>query len=99
MPVRNKAAIINEVAEVTGSSKAATERMLAAFQNAIVTAVAAGEEVKLTGFVAFAPAVRPARSIRHPQSGEPLEVPEARTVRIRPLKNFRDAVTEPTDED
>lgn len=98
MPVRNKAAIINEVAEATGQSKAATERFLIALQNTIIGAVAGGEEVKLTGFAAFAPSVRLARTIRHPQTGDMLDVPEAKTVRIRPLKNFRDAVTGLTDE-
>lgn len=93
MSVLNKAALINEVAEATGNTKAATERFLVAFQDSVVGAVARGEEVKLTGFAAFAPVTRSARVMKNPRTGEDLNVPEAKTVRIRPLKHFRDAVS------
>lgn len=99
MSVLNKTALINEVAEATGSSKAATERFLASFQDSIIAAVARGEEVKLTGFAAFAPVTRAARVMKNPRTGEPLDVPEAKTVRIRPLKHFRDAISGDSSED
>lgn len=92
MSVLNKTALINEVAEATGSSKAATERFLAAFQDSVIAAVTRGDEVKLTGFAAFAPVTRAARVMKNPRTGEPLDVPEAKTVRIRPLKHFRDSI-------
>lgn len=92
MSVLNKTALINEVAEATGSSKAATERFLAAFQDSVISAVTRGDEVKLTGFAAFAPVTRAARVMKNPRTGEPLDVPEAKTVRIRPLKHFRDSI-------
>lgn len=94
MSILNKATLIDEVAEITGSSKAATERFLNAFQDQIMSAVARGEEVKLTGFAAFTPATRAARTMKNPRTGEDLEVAAAKTVRIRPLKKFRDAIAE-----
>lgn len=93
MSVLNKATLIDEVAEATGSSKAATERFLNAFQDKIIESVARGEEVKLTGFAAFTPATRAARTMKNPRTGEDLDVPAAKTVRIRALKRFRDAIS------
>lgn len=93
MSVLNKTALINELAESTGNSKAATERFLMAFQDAVIDAVARGEEVKLTGFAAFAPVTRAARVMKNPRTGEDLNVPEAKTVKIRALKRFRDAIS------
>lgn len=88
----NKAALIGEVAERTGESKAATERFLAALQDVVIETVAGGDEVKLTGFAAFAPTTRAARRMKNPRTGEDISVPETKTVRIRPLKHFQDAV-------
>lgn len=99
MSVLNKTALINEVAEATETSKAATERFLAAFQDSVISAVTRGDEVKLTGFAAFAPVTRAARVMKNPRTGEPLDVPEAKTVRIRPLKHFRDSIAGVTEDD
>jgi DNA-binding protein HU-beta len=97
MPVLNKSALINEIAERTEQTKAATERFVSAFQDVIIEAVSRGEEVKLTGFAAFARTVRAPRIIKSPRNGESIEVPETKAVRIRPLKHFRDVVRESND--
>jgi DNA-binding protein HU-beta len=93
MTVLNKTALISEIAEATGSTKAATERFLNAFQDSVVDSVARGEEVKLTGFAVFSPVTRAARIMKNPRTGEDLAVAEAKSVKIRPLKHFRDAIT------
>lgn len=87
-----KAALISQVASRTGTSKAATERFIEALQQVVVEAVAGGDEVKLTGFAAFTPSVRTARTQRHPKTGEMIDVPEKNVVKIRPLGVFVDAV-------
>lgn len=92
MPILTKADLVAAVAEKTGSTKAATERFIAALQETVVDAVVEGKEVKLTGFAAFAPATRSARTMKNPQTGEAIEVPETKLVKIRPLGQFREAV-------
>lgn len=89
----NKSSLVSEVAERTGESKAATERTLEALQDVIIEAVADGQKVQLTGFAAFAPADRAARKMKNPRTGEDINVPASRTVRIRPLKRFKDEVS------
>jgi nucleoid DNA-binding protein len=46
----------------------------------------------LPGFITIDVRDRPARSGRNPQTGEPLEVPAGRTVRLRPGSGLKDAV-------
>lgn len=93
MSVLNKPQIIAKIAEETGESKAAAERFMNAFEKTVVDAVADGDEVKISGFAAFAPAVRSARVMKNPRNGEDIEVPESKTVRVRVLKAFKDKVS------
>ena len=88
----SKSELIAEVAESSGESKAAVERVLTAFQDTIIDNVVAGEKVNVSGFVSFSPEVRQARTMRSPQTGEPIDVPETKVVRIRPLKHFKETV-------
>lgn len=92
MPVLNKPAIIAQIAEKTGNTKAETERFLNAFQEIVIDSVTQGIEVKLTGFVAFSKAVREARVMKNPRTTEEIEVPETSVPRLRALKHFRDRV-------
>lgn len=92
MPILNKAGLIEHLAEETGQTKAQAERFLLAFQDKVIDAVANGEDVKLTGFASFEPVTRAARTMRNPRTGDSLEVPETKSVRIRPLKRFKDAI-------
>lgn len=88
----NKADLISAVADRTGESKATTERFLGALQDVIIETVAKGEEVRLTGFAAFDSAQRAARQMKNPRTGEAIQVPATRVVKIRPLKRFQDEV-------
>lgn len=92
MALLSKADLIDEVAERTGESKAATSRLISALQDVIVETVAAGDEVRLTGFASFAPHTRAARTYRNPQTGESIESPATRTVSIKPGSKFKEVV-------
>lgn len=89
-----KAQLVSEIAEKTGEGKATVERFLAAFQETVITEVASGNEVRLTGFAAFAPQLRAARVARSPRTGEPIDVPETTVVKIRPLTYFKERVAD-----
>ena len=88
----NKGTLVDYVASKTGSTKKAAQDMLEAVMEAVVSAVAKGDSVTLTGFGTFKPAARKARSGRNPQTGETINIP-ARTVPVfRPGKEFKEAV-------
>lgn len=88
----NKATLVEALAEGTGHSKAEALRILHTLQDIIITSVAQGEEVRLTGFASFEPMVRAARTMKNPRTQEVVELPETKSVRIRPLKRFKDEV-------
>lgn len=93
MSMLNKATIVSQLAAESGLSKAATERLIAAYHQKIMDAVARDTKVKIAGFASFEPVTRRARTMRNPRTGEELEVSEAPSVRIRPLKRFKDTVS------
>lgn len=94
MPILNKPELINEIAEKTGETKAAVERFMNAFQDSVISHVAEGSEVKISGFAAFGKATRSARTVKNPRTGEDIEVAETNVAKIRPLKKFKDAVSD-----
>ncbi len=87
----NKAQLIHAVAKATGNRSQAVDAVEAAL-DAMVRAVAAGEVVSITGFGSLTPEVRPARTARNPQTGEPVKVAERRVVKFRPGTRFQDLV-------
>ncbi len=87
----NKAQLIQAVAKTTGNRAQAADAVEAAL-DAIVRAVTAGEVVSVTGFGSLTPEVRPARTARNPQTGEPVQVAERRVVKFRPGARFQDLV-------
>lgn len=99
MPVLNKPDLIADIAKKTGNSKAETERFLNAFEETVIDSVANGTEVKISGFAAFATTISPARTMKNPLTGKDFDVPEKQVARIRPLKRFKDSVSEAYDKD
>jgi DNA-binding protein HU-beta len=88
----NKGTLVDYVASKTGSTKKAAQDMVEAVMEAVVSAVAKGDSVTLTGFGTFKPAKRKARSGRNPQTGATIKIP-ARTVPVfRPGKEFKESV-------
>ena len=92
MTVLNKPEIISEIADKTGESKASVERTLNALEDVVTDAIAEGREVKISGFIAFGRAVRSARTMKSPRTGEDINVPAQNTVRIRALSRLRRSV-------
>jgi DNA-binding protein HU-beta len=77
-----KADVVTAIAERSGLTKVDSEAALNAFQEMLVDALRAGEEVKLTGFLSVERVERAARMGRNPQTGEPLEIAAKSGVKI-----------------
>lgn len=90
--VITKAMLIEKLAEKLGVTKKEAGEFINGFQELVVDEVVEGNEVKVTGFVSFSSAERSARTMRNPQTGEPIEVAAYRGVTVRPFKAFKDAV-------
>ncbi|MFQ5492935.1 MAG: HU family DNA-binding protein [Candidatus Dojkabacteria bacterium] len=88
----NKSTLVDFIASKTGLTKKAAADALEAFMEAVMSNVAKGDSVTLTGFGTFRSSARAARTGRNPQTGETIKIP-ARTVPVfRPGKEFKDMV-------
>lgn len=88
----NKKSMIDRLSEELSVSKKEAREFLNTFQDIVIEEVSKGNNVKLSGFAAFSPVERKARVMRHPRTGDPLEVPAHTAVTVKPYKAFRDAV-------
>lgn len=73
----NKSEFIAAVATHAGISRPAAQKAVQAALEAITHALEKGERVVLPGFGTFELRARAARRIRHPRTGEALQVPAA----------------------
>jgi DNA-binding protein HU-beta len=88
----NKGSLVDYVASKTGLTKKAAQDAIEAFIEAVMSTVAKGDSVTLTGFGTYKASHRAARNGRNPQTGEVIQIP-ARTVPVfRPGKEFKEMV-------
>ncbi len=83
--------VINSVVEKTGLSKKDATAAVEAFTTTVSEALGSGDSVGLIGFGTFETKVRPARTGRNPQTGEPLSIPEKTVPVFKAGKKLRDA--------
>lgn len=89
----NKTELIEAIAKKSGLKRTESERALSAAIEALTEAMAAGEKVQLMGFGSFEVKERAARTVRNPQTGEPVEVAAYNTVQFHAGKGLKDAVS------
>lgn len=88
----NKSNLVDAIAQEADISKAAAGRAVDAFVKAASSALASGDEVRLSDFGIFSVSTRAARTGRNPQTGEALALPESRSVKFKPAKALKDVL-------
>jgi DNA-binding protein HU-beta len=83
--------VVNSIVEETGLSKKDATAAVDAFAAAVCDALSNGDSVGLIGFGTFEAKVRPARTGRNPQTGEPLSIAEKTVPVFKAGKKLRDA--------
>ncbi len=86
----NKTELVRAVAEKADLTLAVAGDAVNAAVEAIVNALAEGEEVAVLGFGTFKVAERAARTARNPQTGETIEVPASKAVTFKVSKAVKD---------
>lgn len=86
----NKTELVRVVAEKADLTQAVAADAVNATIDAIVEALAEGEEVSLLGFGTFKVAERAARTARNPQTGETVEVAASKAVGFKVSKALKD---------
>ncbi len=88
----NKTQLVERMADAAGISKAAAERALTGFTDAVTDALQQGDKVILIGFGTFSVTERKARQGRNPQTGEPIEIPAKKIVKFKPGSRLAESV-------
>ena len=87
-----KTEFISKVSESIGADTAQAASVVNAVLDAITDVVASGDSLAIPGFGTFGTVKRPERTVRNPQTGEPITVPERIVPVFKAGKRFRDAV-------
>ena len=88
----NKLQLTDAVAQSTGMTKKDASAAVSAVLDAIVDALASGDDVKITGSGGFEVKTREARTGRNPRTGEPVEIPASKYVSFSAGSVLKDKV-------
>ncbi|NHN88747.1 HU family DNA-binding protein [Acetobacter conturbans] len=89
----NKQELVSVVADDVDLPKAKAGEVVDAVFAAIEKALKGGQEVRLVGFGSFVTAHRKATKGRNPRTGEEIDIPASTSVRFKPGKTLKDAVS------
>ncbi|MBW1790770.1 MAG: HU family DNA-binding protein [Deltaproteobacteria bacterium] len=88
----NKSELVSSMADAAGISKAAAEKTLTGFLDAVTNALSSGDKVTLVGFGTFSVTNRAARQGRNPQTGKAIKIPARTVARFKPGSKLAEAV-------
>lgn len=88
-----KSDLVADIADNTGVDKKSVGAVLDNLSVVITKEVKSGNSVMLAGIGKFATRERPARTVRNPSTGETMNKPADRAVRVTIAKALKDAVS------
>jgi DNA-binding protein HU-beta len=88
----NKAELVDAIASESELSKSVVSDVLRAFEDVVVSNVAKGEKIVLSGFLSFERVARKARTARNPQTGEAIQVAASKAPKVSIGTTFKKAV-------
>jgi DNA-binding protein HU-beta len=88
----NKEELVDAIASETGASKVDTKKFLEAYIKVTQDTLAKGETIQLIGFVTFSVVERAAREGRNPQTGNKIEIPASKVLKVVPGKQTKEAI-------
>jgi len=87
-----KSELLGTLANETGLKKKEVENVLQALRNTVYKTLKKESKIKLDGLGVFQVKDRKARMARNPRTGEMVKVPAKRVVKVRVLKDLKEAV-------
>ena len=88
----NKLQLTDAVAQKAGITKKDAAEAVNAVLEVIADTLAAGEDIKITGFGGFEVKTRAARTGRNPKTGEAVEIPASKYVAFSAGSTLKDKV-------
>ena len=92
----NQAELIEKVATAAELDKAQATRLVDAVLTTLSDALKAGDKVSLSSFGIFDINDRKARQGRNPATGEVIQIAASKSIKFRPTKSLKDAISPPT---
>jgi DNA-binding protein HU-beta len=86
-----KANIVEQIADQAGLTKADADRAFTAFNDLFIAEIKKNGEFGITGLFKAEVKATAARIGRNPSTGEELQIPAGKTVRIKAGKSLKDA--------
>ena len=87
-----KAELIQSVASKASLAKVDAQAAIDALLEVIQESLKEDKAVIFSGFGSFSTAVRPARSVRNPRTGEAIALEETKVVKFKAGKNLKEAI-------
>lgn len=78
----NRVQLISAIATRTGLTQGTVDQVLTALNGVVAQQLTAGDKVTIPGFVSFEAVQRAARTGRNPATGQPMEIPAKKVVKI-----------------
>ena len=88
----NKQELVAAIAKKTGSTKAAAEKAVNAFVEAVSASLKKGNSVQLIGFGTFSVVKKDKRNGRNPQTGKTIVIPAKKVAKFKAGKALSEAV-------
>ena len=88
----NKQELVAAIAAEAGLTKAASEKAVNAFVNAVAKSLKKGDSVQLVGFGTFKVGKRAARTGRNPQTGKEIKIAAKKVAQFKAGKALSDTV-------
>jgi DNA-binding protein HU-beta len=88
----NRTELVDAVSNKTGLDKKNAELAVGAVTETVMSEAKAGNKVSIFGFGTFSPTARAARMGRNPQTGAPVKIAAAKSVRFAPASAFKEVL-------
>lgn len=84
--------LTNTLATANGTTKKAAKEQIEAVVGLLVSALVAGDSVRVHGLGTLSIVDREARTGRNPQTGDPLNIPASKAVKFKTTQSLKDAI-------
>lgn len=88
----NKTELVAKIAAETGQSQAAVSSVIDGLFAAVSETVAGGDKVSIPGWISFETATTAARTGRNPRTGESIDIPAGKRVKVSVGSKLKAAV-------
>lgn len=87
-----KTELVASIASATGQSQSTVSSVLDSLFGAVSEAVAGGDKVSIPGWISFEQVATSARTGRNPQTGEEIQIPAGKRVKVTAGSKLKAAV-------